>query len=403
MSRAARALEDAPFINWFDPDVQADPEATLMEVRSRTSVVRTPLGASVLSRDEVHRLLGDPRLVSAVPLLARIQGLSEGPVADLLGATVIAMDGAEHTRLRRLVSRSFTPREADRHRPVMRSLVDALVDEIGPGGACEFVTAFADRYPVQVICDVLGVPREDHHLFAAWGDALTYVLSLELGAHMQEIEEAARALSAYIDGLVTERRTHPGDDLVTSLVEASEEGDRLSAIELRAMIGALLFAGYDTTRNQLGQAMVVFCRHADQWDLLATQPELAPQAVDEVMRLVGAVSGVPRISAEEVEVDGWLIPAGTVVFCSVAAANRDESVYDEPLVFDITAARTAHLTFGAGPHYCLGANLARAEMEEALRILAVRLRNLRLAADPEWRAGTGITGPTTLPLAFDPA
>ena len=396
-----RALADAPFINWFDPEVQADPEATLKEVRSRTGVVRTPIGASVLGREDVHRLLGDGRLVSAIPLLARIQGLNDGPLSDMLGATVVAMDGAEHTRLRRLVSRSFTPREADRHRPVMRALVNELVNAFAASGTCEFVTAFANRYPVQVICEVLGVPREDHHLFARWGDALTYVLSLELGTHLSEIEDAAASLTAYIDGLVAERRTHPGDDLVTSLVEVSEEGDRLSPVELRAMIGGLLFAGYDTTRNQLGQAMVVFCHHPEQWTLLGAQPELTSQAVNEVMRLVGAVSGVPRISTEELDVDGWTIPAGTVVFLSVAAANRDDTAYDDPLAFDITEARAPHLTFGAGPHYCLGANLARAEMEEALRILAGRLRNLRLAADPEWRAGTGISGPTVLPLAFD--
>jgi len=398
-----RALEDAPFLNWLDPDVQADPEPVYTELRERTAVVRTPLGASVLRREPVHRLLADPRLVTAIPYLVRFQGVDDGPLAELLGATVIAMDGPDHMRLRRLVARSFTPRPADQHRPVMRALVSELLDGFAESGRCEFVTDFADHYPVQVICEVLGVPRKDHPLFARWGEALTYLLSLELSPHLPEVEQAAGELSAYIDLLVDDRRRHPRDDLVTSLVEASEDGDRLSPLELRAMIGGLLFAGYDTTRNQLGHAMFTFCHHPEQWALLAANPDLASQAVDEVMRLVGAVSGVPRITTEDLDVDGWEIPAGTVIFLTVASANRDESAYDDPLSFDITANRAPHLTFGAGPHYCLGANLARAEMEEALRILPTRLRNLRLDDEPSWREGTGISGPTHLPLAFDPA
>lgn len=400
---AARGLDDAPFFNWFDPAVQADPEPIVDGLRARTAVVRTPLGASVLRRREVHHLLADPRLVSAVPHLVRLQTGDDGPLAGMLGDTVIAMDGPNHTRLRRLVARSFTPRAADRHRAVMRSLVDELLDGFAADGHCEFMADFADRYPVQVICEVLGVPREDHPLFARWGEALTYVLSLELGSRLAEVEQAANELGAYVDELVEDRGASPRDDLVTSLVEASEDGDRLSQDELRAMIAGLLFAGYDTTRNQLGRAMVSFCHHPDQWDRLAAEPDLAPRSVDEVMRLAGAVPGVPRIAAEDVEVDGWAIPAGTFLFLSTASANRDESVYDEGGTFDITADRVPHLTFGGGPHYCLGANLARAEMEEALRILPGRLRGMRLDGQPSWREDTGISGPSYLPLRFEPA
>ena len=178
----------------------------------------------------------------------------------------------------------------------------------------------------------------------------------------------------------------PREDLVTELVQAGEDGDRLSGRELRAMIGGLLFAGYDTTRNQLGHALFRFALAPDQWSLLAEHPELAGQAVDEVMRLHGAVVGVPRIAAAEVEVDGWVIPPRPLVFLSLASANRDDTFFDDPLRFDITARRPQHLSFGGGPHYCLGANLARAEMEEALRILSQRLLNLRLDGEASWRA-----------------
>jgi cytochrome P450 len=399
---AVRELDDAPFFNWFDPAVQADPEPIVCELRARTAVARTPLGASVLRRREVQHLLADPRLVTAVAHLVRVQSGGDGPLADMLGDTVIGMDGPDHTRLRRLVARSFTPRAADRHRAVMRSLVHELLDDFADDGHCEFMADFADRYPVQVICEVLGVPRQDHPLFARWGESLTYLLSFELGSRLAEVEQAANELAAYVDQLVDDRRASPRDDMVTGLVEASEGSDRLSQAELRAMIAGLLFAGYDTTRNQLGHAIVTFCHHPDQWDRLAADPNLAGWSVDEVMRLAGAVVGVPRIATQDLEVGGWAIPAGTLVFLSTASANRDESAYDDAATFDITADRAPHLTFGGGPHYCLGANLARAEMEEALRVLPGRLRNIRLDGELCWREGTAITGPSHLPLRFQP-
>lgn len=395
-----RPLDEAPFLDPFDPEVQANPEPVFDELRARTAVVRTPLGASVLRRDAVNRCLGDVRMVSALPLLAGAQAGTEE--LEMLAQSILAMDGPDHTRLRRLVSRSFTPRAADRHRPMMRSLANQLVDRFAPRGSCEFVSEFADHYPIEVMCEVLGVPREDHSLFARWGDSLTYLLSLELAAHLDEVKQAAEELGEYVDRLVEDRRAHPRDDLVTELVEAHEEEDRLSAEELRTLIAALLFAGYDTTRNQLGHAMFVFTHHTDQWDLLAERPELADQAVNEVMRLHAAVVGTPRVTNAEVEIDGWIIPPGTVVFLSFASANRDAAWFDDPFTFDITVARPPHVSFGGGPHYCLGANLARAEMTEALQILAVRMRGLRLDGEVIWRSDTGITGPSRLPLAFEP-
>lgn len=398
-----RPLEQAPYIDFFDPDFEARSPARYAELRATTAVARTPLGASVIRHEAVKELLGDRRLVSSIPHLVRMQGVSEGPLYDMLAASVISTDGEDHTRLRRLVSKSFTPRAAARHRDTMAALVNHLVDTFAAAGGCEFVSEFADHYPVQVICEVLGVPKADHGLFARWGNALTHALSLELSAHLEDVEAASGALSEYVGALVAERTASPRDDLVTSLVQASDGGDRLDAIELFSMIGGLLFAGYDTTRNQLGLAMILFNDHPDQWRLLAERPELAPAAVNEVMRVSGAVPGVPRVTLEEIEVDGWLIPKDTLVFLSTYSANRDDEVYRSAAEFDITAEREAHLTFGGGPHYCLGASLARAEMEEALVILPQRLQNLSLVQEPEMRTGTGIIGPVRLDLRFDPA
>jgi cytochrome P450 len=399
-SATGRPLAEAPFVDPFDPEVQANADAVYADLRRRTAIVRTPLGASVLRREPMQRLLIDRRLVSAIPPLVRMQGIAEGPIHDLVAASVIAKDGEDHQRLRKLVQPAFSPRAANRHRDAMRELVDELVDTFVANGRCEFMADFADHYPVQVICEVLGVPREHHGDFARWGEALTHILSLELSMHVDDVASASGELSAYIDELVEQRRREPRDDLVTALVEACDGDDRLTPVELQTMIGGLLFAGYDTTRNQLGHAVVMFAQHPEQWELLARQPDLAPNAVNEVMRISGAVPGVPRIVAEDVEIDGWHVPAGTLVFMAFASANRDETLYENPFVFDITVPREQHITFGAGPHYCLGANLARAEMEEALRILPSRLPALQLDGEVGWRVGTGIVGPTRLPIAF---
>ena len=400
-----RQLAEAPYLDIFDPELDADPEPVYAALREETAVARTPIGAVVLRRDEIHGLLGDRRLVSSIPHLVRMQGAGDGPVGGLLESSVIAVDGADHTRLRRLVSRSFTPSAANRHRPLMRSLVEDLVagfdvDDDGVG-RCELVTEFADHYPVRVICSVLGVPDEDHEQFGAWAESITYMLSLELSTHLDDVTQAISSLGEYVTDLVEERRRDPQDDLVTSLVQASEDGDRLSNDELLSMIGGLLFAGVDTTRNQIGLAMHTFCEHPDQWALLRDRPDLAAAAVNETMRLFGAVPGIPRVTLEDVEVGGWCIPAGTIVFLSLASANRDPRHFDDPMRFDITADRDAHLTFGGGPHYCLGANLARAELEEALAVLARTMPDVRLDGDPVMRMNTGICGPTRLPLAFD--
>jgi cytochrome P450 len=167
------------------------------------------------------------------------------------------------------------------------------------------------------------------------------------------------------------------------------------------MLGGLLFAGYDTTRNQLGHGLVLFAEHPDQWAQLAEHPELAPGAVHEVMRSSTVADGTARLASEDVEVDGWRIPAGTIVMLFIRSANHDPDAYDDPDRFDITRQPSLqHLSFGAGPHYCLGANLARAELEEAFVLMAQRMPGLRLDGDVEWRTDTGIKGPSKLPLAF---
>jgi cytochrome P450 len=398
-----RTLDEAPYLDLFDPEFQANPAATMSRLRRQAPVIRTPIGVLIVERARVQDFLRDRSLHGALLHLVRLQGVNDGPLYEMAASSLLAKEGEDHTRIRRLVSKSFTPRAADGHRPFMRDLVTELVDGFAGQGNCEFMSDFADHYPVQVIAHLMGVPRQDHPLFARWGDSLTHLLSFELAARRDEVVAAQAEMGAYLQELVADRRLQPRDDLVSELIAARDGSDRLNDQELLSLLGGLLFAGYDTTRNQLAVAMTVFAEHPSEWAQLAGNPELAVAAVEEVMRVAGVVSVVPRVSTEELDVGEWRIPANTLVSLSVAGANHDPTVYPEPDRFDITASRPeGQLGFGSGAHHCLGASLARAEMQEALPILAAKLPGVRVSSPPEWRSPLGgIAGPLRLELEWD--
>ncbi|MHB8671233.1 MAG: cytochrome P450 [Acidimicrobiales bacterium] len=398
-----RTLDDAPFLDTLSPEFRADPEPVVGRLRRESWLVRTPIGGMVIGRPQVQLLLADRRLRSSLVELVEMQGVTRGSLYDGLRGSLLALEGAEHTRIRTLVRRAFVPTAVDRHRPLMRSLLESLLAPVVGAGRCDFMDAVAEHYPIQVMCHVLGVPTEDHEAFTLWNKALAWTLSLDLATHWDEAEWGMKRMDEYVAGLVAARRAAPRGDLVSELVAAEEGDDRLSDEELQILLGSLLFAGYDTTRNQLGLAMWVFSQHPEQWALLAANPELAPRAVEEVMRYRGAVAFAPRLAAEDFDLDGYRLTAGTLLVLATASANHDPSAYERPDLFDITVEREPQLTFGGGPHYCLGAGLARAEMQEALPVLAGALPGLALDGEPTWRPPMGIFGPATLPIRFTPS
>jgi cytochrome P450 len=399
-----RALAEAPFLDLFDPKFQADPVGVVAALRRQCPLIRTSIGVLIAGRTTVLELLRDRTLHNSLLHLVRLQGVTEGPVYQMAASSLLAREGEDHTRMRRLVARSFTPRAADGHRPFMRQLATDLVEGFAAAGECEFMSDFADQYPVQVIAHLLGVPRQDHARFARWGDSLTHVLSFELSMYREEVESAQAAMSSYLRDLVGDRRRQPRDDLVSELIAARDGQDRLDDAELLSLLGGLLFAGYETTRNQLAVALTLFARQPADWARLADQPDLAVPAVEEIMRVAGVVSVIPRVTTRDLDVGEWRIPLGTLVSLSLAGANHDPLVYPDPGRFDMDAARPeGQIGFGGGAHHCLGASLARAEMQEALPILARTLRGLRMAEAPPWRSPLGgISGPLTLKLRFTP-
>jgi cytochrome P450 len=286
----------------------------------------------------------------------------------------------------------------------MREVINGLVDPVASTGRCELVEDVCEPYPIPIICELLGAPKQDWKLFSNWATDIFRIFNNDLANDLPLIQAASDELDEYVSAMIDERRTRPADDLLSDLIAAEEAGDRLSTEDLVGLAEAVLMAGTDTTRNQLACSVALFAQHPEQWALLGERPDLAPRAVEESMRYLGAVRGTARIAAEDIEYRDVLFPAGTLVSTSLAGANFDERAWEEPESFDITRERpTTQLTFGFGIHFCLGANLARAELQEALPILARRLPELAVDGAIEWKPPTvGIWGPSRLPLRFTP-
>ena len=393
----------------LDMDSNPDPAARarlIAEAREQHWLARGLFGYTVTAYDDVLAVLRDKRWYSAASLAVELSGVSDPAFHQNRRQSILAMEGDDHTRLRRLVAPAFSPRAADRLRPYMREVIHGLVDNVAGSGRCEFVTDVCEPYPIPIICELLGAPKEDWRLFSRWAGDLLKIFNFDLGEDYKLVMQASKELDAYSTTMIEERRTKPADDLLTGLIAAEEAGDRLTHDELLSMVNAVIVGGTDTTRNQLACCVALLATHPDQWRLLADEPELAPRAVEETMRYLGAVRGTARFASEDIEYRGVLFPKGTFIAAVTAAANRDPDHWGDPQRFDITREPSGqpHLTLGAGIHYCLGASLARAELQEALPILARRMPDLAVDGEIVWKPnGVAIWGPERLPISFTPA
>ena len=395
----AAGLPEIDYEHCQSPD---EAHQIISEARRQAPVAIGPHGPELLSYELVRSVLRDPRFRVPQGMFLASQGITSGPLWDRVATNLISLDGAAHHRLRRLVSKAFTPRATARLRTTIVDVITQLVDRHTGTGHCEVVTDIARQYPIPIICALLGAPSEDWELFSDWTDDIFKVFAWNVAAHERVILAAWEKLDAYIDGMVANRRQTLTDDLVSELIRAEDDGDHLSADDLRMLVSGLLLAGTDTTRNQVAASVHVLCDHPDQWALLARHPELATNAVEETMRHSPIAGAALRTALEDVELAGVVIPAGTLVIANTAAANRDPAVYDDPDRLDITReGAPAMQTFGAGMHYCLGANLARLELAEALSVMTQRMPNARRTGPAPWKPLTGLSGPATLPIEFD--
>jgi cytochrome P450 len=370
--------------------------------RSVHWLARNELGYTVTRLQDVTAVLRDQRFHSALSMIEQSPEFEGSSYGGERRQSILTMEGTGHARLRRLVAPAFTPSAANRLRPTMRAVVSELVERVVERGESELVADVCEPYPIPIICELLGAPPEDWKLFSAWATDIFRIFNNNLAEDLPLIELAGEELTEYVSAMITERRADPRDDLLSDLIAVEEAGDRLSTDEMAMLAQAVLMAGTDTTRNQLACSVALFTEHPDQWALLAERPELATRAVEESMRYLGAVRGTARFASEDIVYRDVLFPQGTLVATSLAGANRDPEAFDDPNVFDITRERgTVQMTFGAGIHFCMGAALARAELQEALPLLARRMPGLERSGNIEWKPSSfGIWGPARLPLRF---
>ncbi|MGH7389655.1 MAG: cytochrome P450 [Candidatus Rokuibacteriota bacterium] len=391
--------------NPMDPEFLADPYPTYHRLRAEDPVHHSPLGFWVLSRyEDVVAVLRDPRFVKEpiIPLVAARFGAT---VPRGFGISMLDRDPPDHTRLRGLVSKAFTPRVVERLRPHIQQIVDGLLDRVESAGGMDLIEQFAYPLPVIVICEMLGVPVEDHERFKGWGLDMARGLDAILLPPESDVARrsaaARHALSDYFRGLIAARRAAPRDDLLSALIAAEDAGDTLSEDELLATCILLLVAGHETTVNLIGNGTLALLRHPAELRRLREQPGLIASAVEELLRFDGPVQRTARVPSEDVTIGGRTIGKGEMVMPFIGAADRDPAQFPEPDRLDIARADNRHIAFGWGIHFCLGAPLARVEGQIAIGTLVRRLPTLALAVDrPEHRQSLTLRGLQALPVSF---
>jgi cytochrome P450 len=413
---------ELPAFDYTDESIRGDAfHAAMEELRGRGWLAQGPFGYMVLDRESAEFFLRTRSAIFPGMKIAEIFGVTEGPLYEQMRRNILQVNGPDHSRLRSLVNPALSPRAVERYRPAMRSFLEELLAGAAAGGgghseagrevkvSCEFVEAFAKPYPSQVIATVMGAPLADAPRLHHWSNWIQRQFDAgSMASEREKIEEAVEEFYEYADGLVKARRQDPGDDLISSLIAAEEAGERLSDVECINLVFNVLAGGVDTTQSQLAHTVRLLAERPEQWALLAERPDLASTAVEEALRFEPITPFTARILTEEVVHRDVVFPEGTIVLVCAFTGNRDledkaGQAEGDGTRFDIAAPRSGRgrpLTFGAGVHYCLGANLARVELEEGLSFLVARMHGLELDGEPQFGTIAGIYGLDALPIRF---
>ena len=410
MNEHVQTATNAPLFNPLSPEFIRNPYPHYERMRTTDPVHLTPLGMYVASRHaEASLVLRDKRFgKDYTERMTRRYGpkIMDEPVFRNFALTMLQQDPPDHTRLRGLVAKAFTARRVEDMRPRIQEIVDENLDHMIPQGKMDLIEDFAYRLPVTVICDMLGIPAEHREMFHTGSRNSGRILE-PVPMTPEEIKQsnAGQAMvKMYFDQLFDLRRKNPGDDLTTQLLQAEEDGNKLSHEELYANIILLFGAGHETTVNLIGNGLLALFRNPDQLALLKANPSLITNAIEEFLRYDSSVQMSGRVALEDIEdLGGKRIPKGESVLCLLGSANHDPAVYpDRPERLDITRPNVKPLSFGGGIHFCLGAQLARIEAEIAISTLLRRLPDLRLddAENPEWRPTFVLRGLKRLPASW---
>jgi cytochrome P450 len=410
MNEHVQTATSEPLFNPLSPEFIRNPYPHYARMRTTDPMHRTPLGVFVASRHaEASLVMRDKRFgKDFVERTVRRYGpdIMKEPVFASMSHWMLQQDPPDHTRLRGLVVKAFTARRVEDMRPRIQHIVDATLDRIIPQGKMDLIEDYAFRLPVTIICDMLGIPEEHRETFYAGSrDGGRLLDPVPLSPAEIQQGNAGNAMAAmYFQQLFELRRKNPGDDLITQLVQAEEEGSKLTNEELTANIILLFGAGHETTVNLIGNGLLALHRNPDQLALLKARPELITNAIEEFLRYDSSVQLTGRVALEDIDdLGGKKIPKGESVLCLLGSANHDPAVYpDQPERLDIERPNVRPLSFGGGIHFCLGAQLARIEAEIAISTLLRRIPDLRLddAVNPEWRPTFVLRGLKRLPASW---
>lgn len=395
-------------VSMLDPAIRADPYPLFARIRAHGPLVMPGTNMVVLSAFAAcEEVLRHPDSCSDSMKSSVVQQLLESGAMPPRGNTpgFLFLDPPDHTRLRKLAQQAFAPRVVRSLEPEINTMVDRLLDDIAEAGSADLIADLAYPLPVAVICRMLGVPVEDEPKFS-WAaglvaQALDPIMSIT-GAPDPQAQDRINAgdwLRGYLRDLVEARRADPADDLISALIAAEEDGDQLTAEEIVATCNLLLIAGHETTVNLIANAAQQMLRQPDHWSALAADPELAPAIVEETLRFDPPVQLVMRIAGADMQVGDLTVPKGDTMLLLLAAAQRDPAMYDAPDEFRPQREISRHLSFGLGPHFCLGAPLARLEARITLAKLTARFPHAKLAAEPVYKPNVTLRGLASLSVA----
>jgi len=415
MSEQGSDAPAAPIFNPFSPDFLRDPYPAFQQLRATAPLHKTDMGFWVASRyDDVTLIMRDKRFGKGyVERTEKMHGpdIWQQPAYASMRNWMLVKDPPDHGRLRGLVARAFAPRHLTALRPRIQQLVDASLDKLEGRSEMEFISEFAHPLPVHVICDMLGIPEGERQQFFEGSRIAGRLIDPTpmTPEELAEVNAGNLQQADYFKSLFARRRESPGDDITSELLQAAEDGDKLSEDELVANVILLFGAGHETTVNLLGNGMLALLTYPDEWEKLKADPSLVPGAVEEMLRFDSSVQMTGRTAIEDVEINGITIPQGDSVLSLLGAANRDGDEFADPEAFKVDRQGVRPTSFGGGIHHCLGAPLARMEAEIAFTSLIKRLPNLRLASPngggdggdgPDWSLMFTLRGLSTLPVAW---
>ena len=393
-----------PEIDIFDPEFARDPHAVYRRAReSGAWIAKYQFGYIPLDYESVRFFLRADDVCRTPNRDITAMWQAEGTTfARFNDHQLMALGGPDHHRIRRIVAPAFTPREANAHRPLMRETIRSVIEPIVPRGECDFA-AVIERYPISVICRMIGIEPSDIDTFKEWVDGLEAAYSQDPSV-LPHLNEIIGNMFAYVDDLV-ERRQAAAEkhaDLLQTLLDLAETGEALTAEELRCLLILLLGAGFDTTKNQLVLLMYLSTRHPSYWERAATEPEFVKPLIEESLRFLNPIGATHRVTNVDVEYRGVMIPANTFLSTTQAVPGRDPRVNEDPERFDPDRKTPVHVAWGQGAHICLGMFIAKALLEESVPVLARAILEPKVSGELEFRRPLGVWGLQSLPITFRP-